>query len=120
MQEVHEVVGGVQVGAGQRAAAEQRGDLGGGSVAALLRLHEPDVPAHAVTQGCCRAGCVGAHIALVRRGSGSCTSHILSAVATTWLSVHSDCGEEREKGLQLQLQTRREAAEVGMSWCESA
>ena len=51
MQEVHEVVGGVQVGAGRRAAAEKRGDLGGGSVAALLRLHEPDVPAHAVTQG---------------------------------------------------------------------
>ncbi len=25
------------------------------------------------------------------RGSGSCTSHILSAVATTWLSVQSDC-----------------------------
>jgi hypothetical protein len=34
-------------------------------------------------------------MAVVRRGSGSCTSHILSAVATTWLSVHSDCGGKR-------------------------
>ena len=50
VQEVHEVVGGVQVGAGQRAAAEQRGDLRSSGVATLLRLDELEVPARVVKQ----------------------------------------------------------------------
>lgn len=70
MQKAHEVVRGVQVRAGQRPAAEERRHLRSRCVATLLRLHEPEVPARAVTQVQLWRGVGGAAHGVCEEGLG--------------------------------------------------